>query len=233
MTPEASVRGFSDEVKRFQANHPDPRLLRTTELASPVVMFNKRLNDGTQIPLVELWLKLVSTLASSPSEHSCSTAFNSRPTFGFPAVDQTPELDGPLLEVLGVAAEDLQFLVPVKVVPRPASSVASTTSDFRQDLNLLGERLILVGKRLPASGRKRRPPSLMSPAKTQCSATMRNPFRSVLVKMCFARTHLSQTTWVRINSQRQHTTRTADTQTSTCADYQGPKVLHFFSPITC
>ena len=42
------------------------KLLRTTELASPVVMFKRRLNisagglvDEIQIPLVELWLDLV------------------------------------------------------------------------------------------------------------------------------------------------------------------------------
>ena len=59
-----------------------------------------------------------------------------------PSVDQAPELDVPLFEVLGVAFEDLQVLVPVKVVPLPASSVASATSVFRQGLNLLGKRLI-------------------------------------------------------------------------------------------
>ena len=62
-----------------------------------------------------------------------------------PSVDQAQELDVPLFEVLGVAVED-QVLVPVKAVPLPASSVASATSDFRQDLNLLGERLTLLGK---------------------------------------------------------------------------------------
>ena len=62
-----------------------------------------------------------------------------------PSVDQAPELDVPLLEVLGVAVEDLEVLVPVKVVPLPASSVASATTVFRQRLK---NRLILLDKHL-------------------------------------------------------------------------------------
>ena len=149
-----------------------------------------------------------------------------------PSVDQAPELDVPLFEVLGVAFEDLQVLVPVKVVPLPASSVASATSVFRQGLNLLGKRLILLGT-------EQLPPSLMSPAKTQCSATMRNPFRGVLVEMCFAGTHLSQTTnpkRCKLSLKKETTAQTGQllkAQTSTYANCQGPGVLHFFSPIPC
>ena len=63
---------------------------------------------------------------------------------------------------------------------------------------------------------------------------MRNPFRAVLVERCFAGTHLSRTTWVRINSQKQHTgweqknSKTADTQTSTCADCFSSCFFSFF-----
>ena len=105
--------------------------------------------DETQIPLVELWLKLVilvlgQLFLGTLMLHRLQQSANLR----IPSVDQVPELDVPLFEVLGVTVEDLQVLVPVNVVPLPASSVASTTSDFRQDLNLLGERLILLGKHL-------------------------------------------------------------------------------------
>ena len=55
--------------------------------------------------------------------------------FRIPSVDQAPDFDVPLLEVLGVVVENLQFFVPVKVVLLLASFIASTKRVSRQRLN--------------------------------------------------------------------------------------------------
>ena len=83
-----------------------------------------------------------------------------------PSVDQAPELDVPLFEVLGIAIEDLQVLVPVKVVPLRASSVALRHDHFPPWIAPAG-----------LAGTKRQlPPSSMAPAKTHGSAIMQNSF---------------------------------------------------------
>ena len=55
-------------------------------------------------------------------------------------VDQAPELDVPLLEVFGVAVEDPQVLIPVRIVPCLVSSSSFAATLLGQSLTLLGKR---------------------------------------------------------------------------------------------
>ena len=93
-------------------------------LASPVVMFNKRLNIFAEDPW---WNSDHARWTLAGSGHACSWPTRPRPssTVGQPSdpsVDQAPQLDVPLLEVLGVAVEDLQVPIPVEIVALLASS---------------------------------------------------------------------------------------------------------------
>ena len=94
LMPDASVRGFSDDVNLFHASHPDPKLLLTTAFASPVVMLRSKLYISAAV-----WMMNSSSLSSnsgdacvylffanSSSEQSCSTTFMSCPTFAPPAL---------------------------------------------------------------------------------------------------------------------------------------------------
>ena len=93
LMPDAKVRGFSEEVIRFHASHPIPKLRRTIALASPVVMLSKRLNipaDDSEMRVSSSlpnsgsnWLNL--PLANSSSVHSFSIALISCPTLRSPA----------------------------------------------------------------------------------------------------------------------------------------------------
>ena len=67
LIPEAKVLGFNVDTNLFQANHPMPRLRRTTALASPVVVLSKTLYISAA-----LW----AMNCSSDSSHAGSSSLN-------------------------------------------------------------------------------------------------------------------------------------------------------------
>ena len=87
--PDARVLGFKDEVIFFQASHPCPLHLLTMALASPVVMFSRRLYISFELSMMNC-ASLLSKVgrhssnlpfASSSSEQSFSTVFINIATF--------------------------------------------------------------------------------------------------------------------------------------------------------
>ena len=124
------------------------------------------------------------------------------------------------------------------MVPLPTSSVASATSDFRQDLNLLGKRLILLGKHLQRLEQAATSAIVSVSCKDSMLRCHAKPLSRRACGDVFCWNALEPNNESKemkiITTERDNSTNwttAKSTQTSSYANCQGPGVLHFFSSI--